>query len=292
MTETSRKVNVLRLQIDVCTMDQFRECIKKSLTGNKVFKVAKINTEFIQRSLTDDKYTSVLNSFDLKIADGRGVQWVARYLTLPISDSKIFRPIQAIYQMVYSGASIVLCPKFITYPLPQVLPGVDAFKAVLDEASEQNAEFFLFGSPQATLDPAYKNIHRDYPKLNIVGKLNGYDFWKDSSIDPVKIINKSGAKIITVAMGSPKQEYWIDDNQSKLTTVKFAVGEGGTYTRIAFPSQKAPKFINRIGLEWLWRTLFNKSETASRNRFQRFWNAVPLFIYQTVKWKIQHGQTK
>ncbi len=283
---------VLRLKLDACTMSQFRGYIKQSLQSDKLLKVVKINTEFLQRSLCDDNYTKVLNSFDLHIADGRGVQWAARYLTLPISNNKIWRRIQAIYQMIYSGAAIVLHPKFLTYPLPEVLPGVEAFQAVLDVATDEQAKFFLFGSPQATLEPALINIKKDYPKLNIVGALNGYDFWNDKSIKPVEIINKSGAAILPVAMGSPKQEYWINDNKDKLKNVKFAVGEGGTYTRIAFPAQKAPKLINRIGCEWIWRFLFNKSETASRNRFQRVWNAVPLFIFQVVKWKIQHGQTK
>ncbi len=285
-------MKVLRLIIDACTTAQFKDHVKNSLSGDKLFKVVKINTEFLQRSLTDDKYTEVLNSFDLHIADGRGVQWAARYLTIPISHNRFFRPIQAVYQMVYSGASIVLNPKFIKYPIPEVLPGVEAFKMVVDVAVEQQAGFFLFGSPQTTLEPALKNIKKKYPKLKVVGALNGYDFWKDSSIDPAAIINKSGATVLPVAMGSPRQEYWINDNMDKLKNVKFAVGEGGTYTRIAFPAQKAPKFINRIGCEWIWRFLFNKSETASRNRFQRVWNAVPLFIYQVVKWKIKNGQTK
>ena len=286
------RMTVLRLKIDACTTEQFCEHISKSLKGDKLFKVVKINTEFLQRSLCDDQYTKVLNSFDLNIADGRGVLWAARYLTLPISKNKFIRTIQAVYQMIYSGASIVLYPKFVKYPIPEAIPGVEAFKLVLQTAVSEKAKFFLFGSPQATLDPAYKNICKEYPNLNIVGKLNGYDFWNDKSINPVEIINKSGAKIVTVAMGSPKQEYWINDNKDKLKNVRFAVGEGGTYTRIAFPSQKAPKFINRIGCEWIWRFLFNKSETASRNRFQRVWNAVPLFIYQVIKWKIKNGQTK
>lgn len=295
MIDRSKKLAslmVMKLRVDAVTADDFSNFIADGLRGKKLLKIVKINTEFLHRALTDEKYASVLNSFDLHIADGRGVQWAARYLTLPISNNKFLRPIQAVCQMVYSGASIVLWPKFVTTPLPVVLPGVDAFKMLINTAVEQQADFFLFGSPQATLEPALKNIKKSYPKLSVVGALNGYDFWKDSSIDPVAIINKSGATVLPVAMGSPRQEYWINDNADKLKNVRIAVGEGGTYTRIAFPYQKAPKFINRIGLEWLWRTLFNKSETASRNRFQKFWNAVPKFIYLIVKWKIKNGQTK
>lgn len=290
--EIAKSLFVLKLKVDAVTDSQFRDFIKNSLKSDKQMRVVKINTEFLQRALQDDNYAKVLNSFDLHIADGRGVQWAARYLTMPMCKNRFWRPIQAVYQMIYSGASIVLRPSFIRYPLPEVLPGVEAFGSVMDIANQENVGVFLFGSPQATLDLASKNIKKEYPSLKIAGMLNGYDFWSDDSIDPVKIIDNSKAAILPVAMGSPKQEYWINDNLHKMPKVKFAVGEGGTYTRIAFPSQKSPKWVNRIGCEWIWRLFFNKSETASRNRFQRFWNAVPLFIFQAVKWKIKHGPAK
>jgi N-acetylglucosaminyldiphosphoundecaprenol N-acetyl-beta-D-mannosaminyltransferase len=105
-------------------------------------------------------------------------------------------------------------------------------------------------------------------------------------------INKTNAALLVVALGSPKQEIWINDNISKLKNIRVAVGEGGTLDRIANPSQRAPKLVNRIGIEWLWRIFFNKSKTGTSNRLKRAWNAVPVYIYKTVKWKIKYGQTK
>lgn len=286
------KHNVMDLKIDSCDKDKFLDLINKSFKSDKKIKIAKINTEFIQRATKDKDYLKLLNSFEISIADGRGVLWAAKYLTIPVSKNKIIRSIQSFYQMIYSGASIVLYPRYIKKPIPEAIPGVDAFKMMMKLAMDENVGVFIFGSPQATLTPALKNIKKEFPNLKISGSLNGYDFQKDDSINPVDIINKTDAKLLIVALGSPKQEKWINDNINKLKNIKVAVGEGGTLTRIAFPKQKAPKFINKIGLEWFWRLLFNKSETASRNRFQRMWNAVPVFIYKSIKWKIKNGQTK
>lgn len=285
-------MNIFDIKIDNYTSSKLAEAIKVSLSSNKKIKISKINTEFLQRALKNREFASILNSSDLNIVDGRGVLWAARYLTIPISKNKIIHPIQSIWQMVYSGVAIIFRPKFINYPITAAIPGVDAFNLVMSVAEKNNAGVFIFGSSKASLELAIKNIKIKFPRLKISGHLNGYDFQGNPTINPINEINKTDAKILIVALGSPKQEIWINDNIEKLKNVVIAIGEGGTLDRIANPSQKAPQFINKIGLEWLWRTLFNKSKTETRNRFQKLWNAVPSFVYQVVKWKVKNGQTK
>ncbi len=285
-------MNIFDIKIDNYTSSKLAEAIKVSLSSNKKIKISKINTEFLQRALKNREFASILNSSDLNIVDGRGVLWAARYLTISISKNKIIHPIQSIWQMVYSGVAIIFRPKFINYPITEAIPGIEAFNLVMSVAEKNNAGVFIFGSSQASLELAIKNIKIKFPRLKISGHLNGYDFQGNQAINPINEINKTDAKILIVALGSPKQEIWINDNIEKLKNVVIAIGEGGTLDRIANPSQKAPQFINKIGLEWLWRTLFNKSKTETRNRFQKLWNAVPSFVYQVVKWKVKNGQTK
>lgn len=279
-------MKILGIEIANISSDSFAEYIKDAIKKDKKYKISKVNTEFLQRSLDDRDFAKVLNSADLNIVDGRGVLWAARYLTMPISDSKVARPIQAVWQMIYSGALIIFNPKFITYPISETIPGVEAFKLMLKVASDNNAGVFLFGGSENTLDLAIKNIKQEFPNLKISGYLNGYDYQTDKNINPVDEINKTDAKMLIVALGSPRQEYWIDENIDKLKNIKIAVGEGGTLDRIAKPAQQSPGLINKIGLEWLWRTLFNASK---KNRFGRLWNAVPLFIYRVLEWKIKNG---
>lgn len=283
---------ILDVKIDKYTKSQFGALLRGYLDSKKVIKISKINTEFLHRALGDGKFFKILNSSDVNIVDGRGVLWAARYLTLPISDSKFIRPIQAIWQMIYSCVFIVFHPKFITDPIIEPIPGIIAFKVMMRAASDKKVGVFLFGSSVDTIKTATKKIKLEFPDLKISGTMNGYDFQKNNSIDPVAEINKTDAKILIVALGSPKQEYWINDNIDKLKNIQIAVGEGGTLDRIANPSQKSPDFINNIGLEWFWRMIFNESKTSTRNRFQRFWNSVPSFIGEVVRWKIKNGQTK
>ena len=160
---------------------------------------------------------------------------------------------------------------------------------MLQAASDVGAGVFLFGGDETTLKLSIANIKSEFPDLKLSGSLNGYDFHTDKGINPVDQINKTDARLLVVALGSPRQEMWISENIGELKNIRIAVGEGGTLDRIANPSQKSPVFINKIGLEWLWRTLFNRSK---KNRFGRLWNAVPVFICQMVKWKVKYGQTK
>jgi len=266
--------------------------ITDALKNNKKTKISKINSEFLHRAMQDRRFFDVLNSSDINIVDGRGVLWAARYLSIKVSNNKFIRTFQAIWQMIYSCFFIVFHPKFITNPIPESIPGIIAFKLMMQSASDNNIGVFIFGSSATTLELSIEKIKQDFPKLIISGTLNGYDFQKDDTINPVMEINRTDAKILIVALGSPKQEYWISDNIDKLKNILVAVGEGGTLDRIAYPSQIAPDFINNIGLEWLWRMLFNRSKTSTRNRFQRFWNSVPSFIGEVVRWKIKNGQTK
>lgn len=285
-------MKIFDVRIDEYTKLQFMKSLKACLRDGRLVKVSKINPEFIQRCRNDKKFIKVINSMDINIADGRGILWAAKYLTLPISNIKAIRYFQAVIQMIYSGLFIIFNPKYITNPIPAAMPGIEAFKSMMKVALDEKVEVFLFGSSEDTLKSAINNLHKEFPKLKIAGHLNGYDFQKNKNIDPVAEINKTNAKILIVALGSPRQEYWIDENISKLKNIKIAVGEGGTLDRIANPSQKAPNFVNKIGLEWLWRLFMNKSKTQNRNRFQRFWVSVPMYIVQVVKWKMKYGQTQ
>jgi N-acetylglucosaminyldiphosphoundecaprenol N-acetyl-beta-D-mannosaminyltransferase len=285
-------VKMFGVKISKKSKSQIEDFLVDSLRGGTLIRISKINTEFLDRAVIDSGFRDVLNNCDLNIVDGRGVLWAARYLTLPTSDVKIVRFFNSIWQVLYSLPLIVLYPKYVTKPIPNTIPGIEALNLMLSVAENENAGVFIFGSSQNNLELAIHNLKKDFPRLEISGSLNGYDYQSDLRIDVVESINTSGAKLLIVALGSPKQEYWISENAKNLKNIRVAVGEGGTLDRIAKPIQKTPEFINKIGLEWLWRLMFNKSKTETRNRLQRFWRAVPGFIFQTVKWKVKHGQTK
>lgn len=274
-------------------VDFFTHLMRGYLNGGEKISVFKMNTEFLTRSLKNKNFAETLNQSNINLADGRGVLWAARYLTLPITGNKFFRPVQAIWQMIYSGAAIVLNPGFITYPIAENIPGVDALKLMLKSAVDTDSGVFFFGASLSDLEGAIKNLEKEMPKLKISGFLNGYDFQSDNRIDPVAIINKTDAKLLIVALGSPLQEFWIRDNLKKLKNVRVAVGEGGSLAFLAGTLKRAPKWMQKLGLEWLWRLFTNKSLThQTGSRLRRVWSAVPAFIYEVVKWKVKYGATK
>jgi N-acetylglucosaminyldiphosphoundecaprenol N-acetyl-beta-D-mannosaminyltransferase len=289
MANRPNKFNIFNVKINAFDSNDFFCFLKKSFKAkNKAF-ISKINTEFLLRALDDTEFRKTLNEAEYSLTDGKGVLWVARYLTLPISDNGFIKPIQAVWQMIYSGASLVFCPRFCTYPIPENIPGVDAMYLMLEAAIEADVSVYFFGAEKRILETAVEKIQNKYPKLQIAGYHDGYNF---SDKDIIGDINKSGAKLLIVALGSPKQEYWIQDNFDKLTSVKVAVGEGGSLDFVAGAFRRAPRWMQKAGMEWFWRLFMNRSKSQTGSRFKRVWNAVPVFIYQVVKYKIENGATK
>jgi len=283
------KTKVLNIEIDNFKKRDLEERLGEAFSGDKKIKIAKVNSEFLLRSLSSKEFAETLDKFETKIADGSGVLWAAKYLLLPLSKIAVLRHIQAIWQMVYSGASIVFSPEYCREPIPERFPGVEALLLMLEAAAETGGSVYFFGAEKRVLEKAIEIIQHKYPKLTIAGSHEGYNY---SDKEMVEDINKSGAKLLVVALGSPKQEYWIRDNIDKFQTVKIAVGEGGSLDFIAGSFKRAPRWIQKIGLEWLWRLFVNKSKTPTGSRMKRVWNAVPVFVYTVVKHKIKNGSVK
>ena len=90
--------------------------------------------------------------------------------------------------------------------------------------------------------------------------------------------------ILFVAYGSPHQEFWIHRNLFKLNSVKVAIGVGGTFDFYAGKRKRAPKWMQKIGLEWLWRL------TGEPKRLSRIWNATFVFARLVAKEKIKEDR--
>lgn len=286
-----KQVELLSIKIDAITVSELRSMVRDSLTGEKSEKIGKVNTEFLLRAVRDKEFQKTLNDFDINISDGKGVLWAAKYLRLPLIKIPILRQMQAIWQMIYSGASLVFYPRYCQDPICENIPGLEAMYLMLEAAQETGSGVYFFGAEQEVSSKAIEKIKRKYPDIKVIGSHPGFKY-TDKEI--ITDINKSGAKLLIVAMGSPKQEYWIRDNLKNLNLVRVAVGEGGTLDRVAGESKIAPKWMRRAGLEWLWRLFTDKNRTGipgkrAKSRAGRVWNAVPVFVYEVVKWKVRNS---
>jgi len=284
-----KTTNIFETNIDCLIKDDFLRELKLS---KRALKVVKINSEFLLRAKKNEEFREVLNNADLRMADGVGVLWAAKYLSLSlkakklrITNFKLLITIEAVWQLIYSGASLVFYPRYCQNPIPEAFRGTDAMKLMLKLAEEEKMPVFLFGSSSETLEKAIRNIKEEFKEIKISGSRNGYDFIDE---EVIKNINDSGAVMLFVALGSPQQEYWIEKNFESLKNVRIAVGEGGSFEFIAGTFRRAPKWMRFIGLEWLWRLFANKSLTPTGgSRVKRVWDAVPVFILEVVKYKLK-----
>lgn len=284
MNFSIKEVKVLNIEVAALSKNELLEKMKGSIDDGDRIRIAKVNTEFLERSLNSKEFEKILEKFEINVADGVGVLWAAKYLSLPLVKTPILKQAQAVWQMIYTGASLVFFPKYCQNPIPEAFRGVDLMKAMLEISSDNQAPVYFLGAKKEVLEKAVENIKKEFPNLIIAGFHDGYDF------DSHKVINdiqKSGAEILFVGLGSPMQEYWINDNWNKLNNIKIAVGEGGSFEFLAGTFRRAPQFMRNIGLEWLWRLFANQNKTkGAGNRAKRVWKAVPVFTWETVKYKL------
>ncbi|WP_240739365.1 WecB/TagA/CpsF family glycosyltransferase [Marinitoga lauensis] len=127
-------------------------------------------------------------------------------------------------------------------------PGIDTMLKICEW---QEHKIFLLGSKPGISEKAKEHLEKKFPKINIVGTHHGYFENPDKIIGK---INSSGAEILFVGMGVPKQEEFIYKNMHKLN-VKMAMGVGGSIDVISGKIPRAPKVFQIFGLEWLYRML-------------------------------------
>jgi N-acetylglucosaminyldiphosphoundecaprenol N-acetyl-beta-D-mannosaminyltransferase len=284
-----KKIDILSVEIGAASRQMLKGELITLLQGTAGASIAKVNAEFLLRALHDEEFRTCLASTHINIADGVGVLWAARFLTLGTTERRVLRQIEILGQAAYSLSSLVLFPPFCRTPIPERIPGVDALFVMLEAAEQIGVPVFFLGAEEEVNLRARRHIQARFPRLVIAGGRGGY--WDDDAV-VLREIDRSGARLLVVALGSPKQEYWIRDNLPALGKVRAAVGEGGSLDFIAGDFRRAPGWLQRIGLEWLWRLFMNRNKTGPLGRGRRVWNAVPVFICHVVRWKLRHGRVR
>ena len=214
------RVNILGVNVDMVTISEATDKILDFLDEDKLHSVYTPNSEIIMEAYRNQDFNEILNAADLLTADGIGVVYAAKYLKKPIKERAA---------------------------------GYDVAKLLLQKISYTDHKLFLFGGKPGVGDLAKKNMQKDYPGLNIVGVRNGY-FTDDEEEEIINEINASGADLLFVCLGAPRQEKWIHKNKDKLK-VKVAMGVGGSIDVFAGTVQRAPDFFCKTGLEWFYRLM-------------------------------------
>jgi len=151
------------------------------------------------------------------------------------------------------GMSVVWASRVLGRGLKQRVTGIDLFNRLVSHAGNRGLSVYFLGASDESVRGLVKHFSGKYPSLRIAGYRDGY-FTSVECKSVCDAIRVSGADLLFVAMGSPKQEQWIADNLA-LTGARFALGVGGSFDHLSGLVRRAPRWMQRSGLEWLHRLL-------------------------------------
>ncbi len=211
-------IDIIGVPVDNITMDGAVGKVLSFLYEGSLYTVYTPNAEIMMAAQRDPYLKKILGEADLLVADGAGV---------------------------------ILASKIIGGNLPERVAGFDLINRLFSLKSEKSPSFFLFGGKPGIAEEACSKILSLYPGTKIAGCRNGY-FSKENETEIINQINSSGADILFVALGAPKQEIWIHEHKQNLR-VKVCIGVGGSLDVFAGCVKRAPVFFQKNGLEWLYR---------------------------------------
>lgn len=220
------KTDILGVQIDHMTLDEAVDAGRTLLDGPGFHYVVTPNPEFVLAAKKDREFRRVLNGADLALPDGIGVVYAAKVLGTPLKER---------------------------------VPGVDFAQRLMALIAGNGKKLFLLGAKPGVAEKAADNLRKEYPGLDICGVHNGY-FQEDGPV--VEAIRASGADIVFVCLGAPKQELWMSKFGPE-TGAHLMIGLGGCLDVFAGNVQRAPEKWQKAGLEWLYR-LFKEPSRIGR----------------------------
>jgi N-acetylglucosaminyldiphosphoundecaprenol N-acetyl-beta-D-mannosaminyltransferase len=202
-------------------------------------------------------------------------------------DPMLFESFRSADLLIPDGIGVVMAARFLHHANLSRVPGVELMEKICRLSAERGYRVFLYGANEEVSRRAGEVLQERYPGLRLVGRANGY-LRDDEMSGLVERINASGAQILFLALGSPRQEQWYVKHRETLKTVRVCQGTGGTLDVIAGRVQRAPEIWCRCGAEWLYRLL----SEPKRIRRQRVY---PIFAAQVFLAKLKDlfkGQNK
>lgn len=215
-----KKVNILSVSIDNFSMSEMLERLK---FGGVVFTP---NVDHLIKLQKDKDFYRIYNTADYRVCDSQ---------------------------------LLILAAKFLGQPLREKISGSDLFPAFYwYYRHDKSVKIFLLGGPQGVADLARRNINNKVGRELVIDSYSPpFGFEKDEKECQkiVDLINQSGATVLAVGLGAPKQEKWIYQYKEQLDNINTFFAIGATIEFEAGHRQRAPKWMSMAGLEWLFRLL-------------------------------------
>ena len=201
-----------------------------------------------------------------------------------LQKDKLFREIyRHAFLVVPDGVPLLWAANFLKIPLNGRVNGTDLFEFLCAVAPEKDLKIFLLGGRPGAADEAAKLLRSRHPRLNIVGTYcPPYGFEKDATeLSKInQIIKETAPQLLFVGLGAPKQEKWIYSNYQELK-VPVSLGIGVSFELVAGTVQRAPKWMQKTGLEWFFRLL-----VEPRRLWKRYVFGNSLFLWLVLKQRL------
>lgn len=210
------RIDVLGVGFDNLTMAEAVERGMELVRSPGAHYVVTPNPEIVEVCREDRSAQAAVNGADLVLADGVGV---------------------------IKGAAM------LGTPLKERTPGIEFAAHLMDRLAEEGRSLYLLGAKPGVAEQAAAKLEAAHPGLRIAGTYDGY-FKEDGPV--VEDIRRSGAEVVFVCLGAPKQEKWMAKNGAA-TGAHLLCGLGGSLDVFAGVVERAPEGFQRLGLEWLYR---------------------------------------
>lgn len=235
-----KQVEILGVNVNSLTMAQAVEAVQQFIAEKKVALVATANAEMLMRSTQDEELKDILNQADLVVPDGAGTVWAAGHLG---------------------------------EPMPERVAGFDLAQELMRKAPARGDRIYFFGSAPGVADKAKAKAEELYPGIQVVGTRNGF-FTEADEPGIIAEIKAARPDILLAALGVPKQEKWLKKHMQELQ-VPVSIGVGGTLDVMAGVMERAPLWMQKAKLEWLFRGLKQPSRAGRLL-------ALPKFVLKVV----------
>ena len=209
-----------------------------------------VNADCLNLAYRDRDYHFLLHDADLVLPDGSGVRLGLKWLGTRMKDN---------------------------------LNGTDLFPHICERAANDGLTLYLLGGAPGIAERTCENMMQNVPGLQIVGCRDGY-FGAAQTDEVIADINASGADILLVGMGAPRQERWLSDHAAKLTA-RSGVGVGGLFDYYSGDVARAPLWLRELGLEWIWRIVQQPGD-----KWRRYILGNPTFLWRVLLQRLSLGE--
>lgn len=227
-------------------MSQTIEKISNSINNNQEIHHVVVNAAKIVALQKDLKLRESVNCCDIINADGQAVIWASR---------------------------------FLKNPLPERVAGIDLMENLVELAHKKEYKIFFLGAREEIVSNVVSIYSNKFSPNIIAGYRNGY-FGKDQEKSIAKQVSDSGANMLFVAISSPKKEIFLNENKSILKNVNFIMGVGGSFDVVSGLVKRAPQWMQKFGLEWLYRLI-----QEPKRMWRRYLVGNTKFIFLVLKAK-------